>query len=70
LSRKLKVLVNKAQRGNPILANCKFQYEISDEASVEDFLIPGTVSIAFLSLRFHDAYPDCVSTKLSDLYKQ
>jgi DNA repair protein Rad10 len=67
LFKKMQVLVNKKQAGNPLLSFKKFMFELKEDLR-EDYLIRDKASIFFLSLKYHNAKPDYIEPKLKDFY--
>ena len=63
------LLINPSQVGNPIWKNIKNSYSI-DEKLVADFVFPDSkISIIFLSLKYHYAYPLYIQQKIDSFSK-
>jgi hypothetical protein len=67
---KTQVRVSKKQESNPLLRLSKFQYVLVDDAQMpEDYEVNDRVSVLFLSLKYHIAYPLYIVGRLEELYK-
>ena len=62
------VKINKKQEGNPLLKYFKFQCEFVEDL-VEDYDIDEKVSVLFLQLSYHLAYPLYIVQRLENFYK-
>ncbi|CAK1545893.1 unnamed protein product [Leptosia nina] len=63
------VLVNQKQRGNPLLKHIVSVAWEFDEI-VPDYEIGKTISILFLSVRYHNLNPDYINNRLKELGKK
>ncbi|CDW73179.1 dna excision repair protein ercc-1-like [Stylonychia lemnae] len=67
---KNQVKVNKKQETNPLLKHSRFQYNIIDDPQmVDDYDINDKVSVLFLQLKYHIAYPLYIKQRFEDVYR-
>ena len=65
------VKVAKKQENNPILKANRFQFALVDDPSMpEDYDVNDKVSVLFLSMQYHVAYPKYIEGRLDELYRQ
>jgi len=78
------ILVNNKQRGNPLLSQTQFFVKYEDQVDpsergtngipyknedmVEDYLVNKSISVLFLSLKYHKTYPKYIQERLSKLF--
>lgn len=60
------ILIAERQKTNPVIKDLKVQHEFVSDI-MEDFLISRSISVLFLSLKYHCAYPLYIRERLSSL---
>ena len=60
------ILVSEKQKNNPVTKELKLQHEFVPDL-VEDYLLSRSISVLFLSLKYHAAFPLYIRERLSAL---